>query len=112
MLFAITPRGVGRPVGARAINPGWPLAEGETFTVSVFEEGMVLGEDGFSVRRPAAAEKQAEAEDAAARAALADLDAKSIRSIREYIASRPDAPALLKSIETQAAAERTKVRSA
>lgn len=45
----------------------------------------------------------------AARAALAELDLKSIRSMREYIATKADAPALLKNFETAAAAERSKL---
>ena len=50
MTYAITPRGVGLPVGARAIEPGWPLAAGETFAVNDWHEGLVLAEDGLSLR--------------------------------------------------------------
>ena len=41
-----------------------------------------------------------------AKAKLAEIDLKSIRSIREYIAAKPDAPAYLKAYEAQAIAER------
>lgn len=46
---------------------------------------------------------------AAALAALADIDLKSIRSIREYIAAKPDAPQRLKDYESSAAVERSKL---
>jgi hypothetical protein len=52
MTWAITPRGAGKPVGARTIEPGWALADGETFTVDAFADGMVLGDDGVSLRAP------------------------------------------------------------
>lgn len=45
----------------------------------------------------------------AAKAALLEIDRRSIRSIREWLAKRPDAPAELKALETQAEAERAKL---
>lgn len=50
-MFAITPNGVGKPVGARRIRDGWPLAEGETFTLpgDTVIDGMVLAADGVSL---------------------------------------------------------------
>ncbi len=42
--------------------------------------------------------------------ALAAIDAASIRSIREYIASKPDAPQILKDYDAKAAAERIKLK--
>jgi hypothetical protein len=57
LMFAITPRGVGMPVGARAIRAGWPLADGETFAVDTESvDGLVLAEDGVSLRPGAADE--------------------------------------------------------
>lgn len=56
-----------------------------------------------------AAEREAE-QSAAAKLALEKIDRDSIRSIREYIAAKADAPAVLKAYETQAQVERTKVR--
>lgn len=50
-MHAITPKGIGKKVGARAIRPDWGLAEGETFTVEDFNEGLVLAEDGISLRQ-------------------------------------------------------------
>uniref|UniRef100_A0A6M3XVG4 Uncharacterized protein n=1 Tax=viral metagenome TaxID=1070528 RepID=A0A6M3XVG4_9ZZZZ len=41
------------------------------------------------------------------KAKLAEIDLKSIRAIREYLAAKPDAPAYLKTYEAQAIAERT-----
>lgn len=48
--YAIAPRGIGKPVGARLIEPGWPLAEGETFKTDNWNENMVLAADGKSLR--------------------------------------------------------------
>lgn len=44
-----------------------------------------------------------------AKAKLNDIDLKSIRSIREYIASKPDAPQFIKDYEVQANAERSRI---
>lgn len=49
MHYAIRPKGVGRPVGFRAIDEGWPLAEGETFVVEEYPGGMVLALNGTSL---------------------------------------------------------------
>ena len=50
-MFAITPKGIGKKVGARSINPDWDLAAGETFTVEDFNADMVLAEDSVSIRQ-------------------------------------------------------------
>jgi hypothetical protein len=42
-------------------------------------------------------------------AKLAELDIKSIRAIREYIASKADAPQFTKDLDAQANTERTKL---
>lgn len=44
-----------------------------------------------------------------AKAKLSEIDRKSIRAIREWLAKRPDAPATLKALETLAETERTKL---
>lgn len=51
MKWAITPYGVGQPVGARFIRDNWPLVDGETFTVpeGAYSSGMVLAADGRSL---------------------------------------------------------------
>lgn len=41
---------------------------------------------------------------------LTEIDIKSIRSIREMLAKMPDAPQFLKDYETQAIAERAKLK--
>jgi len=53
MLFAIKPRTAGLPVSARAIEQGWPLADGEMFTVETDDDvrDLVLAEDGKSLAR-------------------------------------------------------------
>lgn len=43
-------------------------------------------------------------------ASLREIDFKSIRSLREYIASKADAPQILKDHETAAKAERAKLK--
>lgn len=55
------------------------------------------------------AELDAEAT-AAAKAELVAIDLASIRSIREYLASRPDAPQHLKDRETAAIAARARIK--
>lgn len=50
------------------------------------------------------------ATNAAVIAKLAAIDAASIRSVREYIAAKPDAPILLKTKEQEAQAERLKIK--
>lgn len=47
---------------------------------------------------------------AEAKAKLAEIDLRSIRAIREYIAKQPDAPQMLKDREAEAAAERVKLK--
>jgi hypothetical protein len=54
-------------------------------------------------------DKKKEAENAVVKARLEDVDLKSIRSIREWIVTQPDAPAYLKDYESQAVAERAKL---
>ena len=49
-MYAITPRGVGKKVGARAIEDEWPLEPGETFKSDAWAPNMVLAEDGQSLR--------------------------------------------------------------
>ena len=44
-----------------------------------------------------------------AKAKLAEIDRKSIRAIREWLAKRADAPATLKALETEADGERVKL---
>lgn len=47
----------------------------------------------------------------AAKAKLQEIDRKSIRDIREWIAKQADAPSMLKALEAQAIAERAKVKT-
>lgn len=56
-----------------------------------------------------AAELAAE-ESVKAKRALEKIDRDSIRSIREYLAGKPDAPGFLKDLETAAVSARTKIK--
>jgi hypothetical protein len=58
------------------------------------------------VRAEITKEKDAEI----AKAALAEIDLKSIRSIREWIAKQADAPQFIKDYEAQAQTERAKLK--
>ena len=49
-------------------------------------------------------------EAAIARAKLKEIDASSIRSIREWVAAQPNAPQWVKDYEAQAAQERVKLK--
>jgi hypothetical protein len=55
-------------------------------------------------------EQIAEAERAAALAELALIDAASVRSLREYVASKADAPKILKDKEAAAVIARAKLK--
>lgn len=55
-MYAITPKGIGKPVGWRSVQPGWPLADGETFVAAEDPNNKVLAEDGQSLRDCTAAE--------------------------------------------------------
>lgn len=46
MLFAVKPNGVGNPVGLRAVQKDWPLADGETFTIEI---ASVVATDAFAL---------------------------------------------------------------
>lgn len=65
--------------------------------------------DVEAMRQPTALQIEQEARNKA-KASLEAIDRASIRSIREYIASRPDAPQILKDREAAAVAERVKVK--
>jgi len=56
------------------------------------------------------AAKEAAEANAAAKAELKKIDIDSIRVIREYIASKPDAPQIIKDRETAAVLERAKLK--
>ena len=69
MKFAIKPRGVGLAPGVRAIEDDWPLRDDETFSVGESPFGLVLAEDGQSLRPSSAGE----IEDAARARAIAEI---------------------------------------
>lgn len=71
-------------------------------TIHIFVDGEWI-EDAVQVAAIAAE---------AARKKLAEIDLSSIRSIREYIAAKPDAPQYIKDYELQAISERDKVVAA
>lgn len=51
MTFAVTPKGIGKAPGFRAIRDGEPLGPSETFTVDTFDPDVyVLAEDSVSLR--------------------------------------------------------------
>lgn len=56
MKYAIAPRGVGNWVGARAVEEGWDLVNGETFMVDSWRIDQVLAEDQMSLRQATPAE--------------------------------------------------------
>lgn len=49
-MYAITPRGIGKSVGARSVRSDWPMTNGETFTVVEWNQDMVLNDDEISLR--------------------------------------------------------------
>ena len=59
-MYAITPRGIGKIVGARAIRADWSLEPGETFTVESYDPVLVLAENEISLREKTQSEINAE----------------------------------------------------
>jgi hypothetical protein len=57
---------------------------------------------------PSVQEKIASREDVV-KARLAEIDLKSIRSLREWVAKQPDAPEFIKTYEAEAVTERSKL---
>lgn len=70
---------------------------------------QITDAEADEIRKPSPAELEQMAS-VAAKANLAQLDDKSIRDIRAYIAAKADAPQTLKDYEAAAAAERAKVK--
>ena len=49
-MYAIQPKGVGKPVSARKVRDGWSLENGETFFVDNWNSSLVLDTDEVSLR--------------------------------------------------------------
>lgn len=92
---------INRPI---ADFPGVPLvAAPESVRIGFLYNGKVFTpHTGYAGEQRILASQEA-------KAALSVLDAKSIRSMREYITSKTDAPAELKAFESQAIIERAKM---
>lgn len=89
-LFAITPNGVGKPVGYRSIQPGWSLNAEETFEVEVATpEGLVLAEDALSLRVPTSIELNEQALEAATLESLPGLRAAAFDAAMDFMAANP-----------------------
>jgi len=69
---------------------------------------QIVALDAAAITAKQAEVKQREKDKA--QADLAALDLKSIRSLREYIAAKPDAPAFIKQYDTDAAVLRGKLK--
>jgi len=74
--------------------------------LSVIDGGIVVDPK----REDILAAEEKERRDADTKAKLQEIDIASIRSIREYIVKQPDAPQILKDHETQAIAQRDKLK--
>lgn len=88
-MYAITPNGIGEPVGARQIRPGASLISGETFTVDTWEPSMVLAEDGVSLRYPTPAEISAQRAALIEKTRVADIEAEANERVSVWL---PDGP--------------------
>ncbi len=71
---------------------------------------LVLDNDLLAVHQVKLTETITKKESDAAKAKLNEIDLKSIRGIREYVAKQPDAPEYLKNYEAEFIAERLKIR--
>lgn len=78
MRYAITPRGIGKKPGARAVEDHFPPAPGETFRVAenAYNPSLVLSENEISLRPKTQEELTAEA--AAAAAAVVEQDGQGV----------------------------------
>lgn len=78
MRYAITPNGIGKKPGARAIENAGALVAGETFSVpeAGYNPSLVLAEDSVSLRAKTAEELTAET--AAAAAAVVEQDGQGV----------------------------------
>lgn len=74
MKYAITPQGIGKIPGARAIHDGEALSPGETFAVpeGAYNPKWVLAEDGVSLRPKSVGELDAESAAGVAETAAVD----------------------------------------
>lgn len=100
---------------ARAYNLDKQLAEqrGQEFGTIYNEAESLPDEDKISLGLMTQAdydEKLKEQENAQIKAELSEIDIKSIRSIREYIAKQADAPEFLKQYEAEAISKRGKLK--
>lgn len=91
-MWAIKTNGVGKQVGARAVQPDWPLAEGEAFTVDSWTPGMVLAEDGVSLRDPLPQDETPAVPTLCTRrqGRLVLLEAEKLDTVEAFIASISD----------------------
>ena len=99
----------------RAYNLDKQLAEqrGQEFGIIYNDAESLPDEDKITLGIMTQADydtKVKEQEDVQIKAELAEIDQKSIRSIREWIAQQIDAPEFLKQYEAEAAEKRTKLK--
>jgi hypothetical protein len=69
----------------------------------------LLSDDELAILRAPTPEQLALETASKAQSALDEIDLKSIRAIREFVASLPDAPKQVKELEADADAERAKL---
>ena len=95
-MYAIEPIEIGKPVGARAIQPEWELVEGETFKVEEWNESLVLAEDEVSLRSLTEEETAANEEEESLKSLKEDaLDAESAKMQEEMVDTGTTPEALL-----------------
>jgi hypothetical protein len=102
-MWAIEKKGIGEEVGARRIGKGWPLAEGEAFTVDHWEPGMRLAEDGTSLRAETTEERQAREAGPAAEAGGITADALAALLVDKGVIAPADLAAKRFGLESEKA---------
>lgn len=85
----------------------WHTVPDDTTPRDTVVDGVVVKE---SPPPPPTPEEIAAVASMLAKAKLAEIDLRSIRAIREYLAAKPDAPQVLKDREAEAVAERAKLK--
>jgi hypothetical protein len=72
-----------------------------------YEEGKIIEIDTYKPQLEAYKKEQ---QNATTKSELSEIDIKSIRSIREWLAKQPDAPEFIKQYETEAITKRSELK--
>lgn len=87
-----------------------PTEENADWKAYMADDSKVVEPFDYAAEDARQAAGEAAKKAAEAKAKLAEIDLRSIRAIREYIAAKPDSPQEIRDRETEAVAERTVIK--